>query len=71
MKTELTRSDLNKLQDALAYKLLYLKDHDTSRELTRMDALPVMRLISKLEAMKEEKDEDCTRAECHRVPGAA
>ena len=63
MKTELTRDDLNMLQDAMAYRLLYLKDHDTNRELTRMDTLPVMRLIAKLEAMKEEKDEDCISAE--------
>lgn len=63
MKTELTCEDMSMLQDALAYKLLYLKDHDTNRELTRMDTLPVMRLRAKLEAMKEEKDEDCTRAE--------
>lgn len=59
MKTELTKDELEMLQDALAYRLLYLKDHDTNRELTRMDTLPVMRLIAKLEALKEEIDADC------------
>ena len=63
MKTELKVYELEMLQDALAYRLLYLKDHDTNRELTRMDTLPVMRLIAKLEVMKEEKDEDCLRTE--------
>ena len=63
MKTELTRSDLDMLQDALAFKLIYLKERNLAAELTRMDTLPIMTLIAKLEAMKEEKDEDCTRAE--------
>lgn len=58
MKTELTKDDLETLQDALAYKLLWLKDQELTAELTRMDTLPVMRLIGKLEAMKEERDED-------------
>lgn len=58
MKTELTRADLETLQDALAYKLLWIKDQELTAELTRMDTLPVMRLIGKLEAMKEERDED-------------
>lgn len=58
MKTELTMADLETLQDALAYKLLWLKDQELTAELTRMDTLPIMRLIGKLEAMKEERDED-------------
>lgn len=62
MKTELTMADLETLQDALAYKLLWLKDQELTAELTRMDTLPIMRLIGKLEAMKEERDEDCIRA---------
>lgn len=63
MKTELTKDDLDMLQDALAFKLLYLKERDLAAELTRMDTLPIMTLIAKLGAMKEEKDEDCTRTE--------
>lgn len=59
MKTELTKDDLETLQDALAYKLLWLKDQELTAELTRMDTLPIMRLIGKLEAMKEERDADC------------
>lgn len=62
MKTELTMADLETLQDALAYKLLWIKDQELTAELTRMDTLPVMRLIGKLEAMKEERDEDSIRA---------
>lgn len=58
MKTELTMADLETLQDALAYKLLWLKDQELTAELTRMDTLPIMRLIGKLEAMREERDED-------------
>lgn len=63
MKTELTKDDLETLQDALAYKLLWLKDQELTAELTRMDTLPIMRLIGKLEVMKEERDEDCIRTE--------
>lgn len=54
MTTELTRSDLEMLQDALAFKLLYLKGRGPTAELTRLDTLPIMRLAAKLEAMKEE-----------------
>ena len=59
MKTELTRADLNTLQDALAYKLLYLKDLELTTGVDRGYTLEIMRLIAKLEAMKEEKYEDC------------
>lgn len=62
MNTELTKDDLETLQDALAYKLLWLKDQELTAELTRMDTLPIMRLIGKLEAMKEESNEDCIRS---------
>ena len=62
MKTELTMSDLNTLQDALAYKLLYLKDLELTTGVDRGYTLEIMRLIAKLEAMKEEKYEDCIRA---------
>lgn len=55
MTTELTKSDLEMLQDALAFKLLYLKGRGPASELTRMDTLPIMRLAAKLEAMKEER----------------
>lgn len=57
MKTELTKSDLEMLQDALAFKLLYLKGRGPASELTRLDTLPIMRLAAKLEAMKEKRDE--------------
>lgn len=60
MKTELTIDDMSMLQDALAYKLLYLKEYGLrTTGLARCDTLPIMRLIAKLEAMKEEKYEDC------------
>ena len=59
MKTELTRADLNTLQDALAYKLLYLKDLELTTGVDRGYTLEIMRLIAKLEAMKEEKYEEC------------
>ncbi len=62
MKTELTMSDLNTLQDALAFKLLYLKEKELTHGLIRTDTLPIMRLAAKLEAMKEERDEDCISA---------
>lgn len=62
MTTELTRSDLDMLQDALAFKLLYLKDQELTVGLNRAETLPIMQLAAKLEAMKEERDEDCTRA---------
>lgn len=62
MTTELTRSDLDMLQDALAFKLLYLKDQELTVGLNRAETLPIMRLVAKLEAMKEEKYEDCIRA---------
>lgn len=55
MKTELTEYDIDMLQDALAYRLLYLKECGRSTELTNCDTLPIIRLIAKLEAMKEEK----------------
>ena len=55
MKTELTTADLEMLQDALAFKLLYLKGRGPTSELTRLDTLPIMRLAAKLEAMKEER----------------
>ena len=62
MKTKLTKADLEMLQDALAFKLLYLKGRGPTSELTRMDTLPNMRLAAKLEAMKEESNEDCIRS---------
>lgn len=58
MKTKLTKDDLEMLQDALAFKLLYLKGWGPTAELTRLDTLPIMRLAAKLEAMKEERDEE-------------
>ncbi len=55
MKTELKVYELEMLEDALACNLLYLKERGLNTELTRCDTLPIMRLIAKLEAMKEEK----------------
>lgn len=69
MKTELTKDDLDMLQDALAFKLLYLKGRGPTSELTRLDTLPIMRLAAKLEAMKEGKD-DRIRSRRDRMPGA-
>ena len=62
MKIDLTKDELNTLQDALAYKLLYLKDLELTTGVDRGYTLEIMRLIAKLEAMKEEKYEDCIRA---------
>lgn len=61
MKTELTRNELETLQDALAFKLIYLKERGPTAELTRMDTLPIMRLAAKLEVMKKEKYEESLR----------
>lgn len=63
MTTELTRADPDMLQDALAYKLLCLKDDGPIFGLARADTLPITRMIAKLETLKEDdKDEDSARA---------
>ena len=59
MKTELTEAELYTLQDALVYKLLYLKEREPSTGVNSVYMASIMRLIAKLEAMKEEKYEDC------------
>ena len=62
MKTELTKDELETLQDALAYKLLFLKDLELTKWVSKSYTIEIVSLIAKLEAMKKEKDEDCTRA---------
>lgn len=63
MKTELAIDDMSMLQDALAYKLLYLKEYGLrTTGLARCDTLEIMRLAAKLEVMKKEKYEDLLRA---------
>ena len=62
MKTELTRAEMETLQDALAYKLLYLKDLERTTWISKSHTIEIVSLIAKLEAMKEERDEDCIRA---------
>lgn len=63
MKTELTKDELETLQDALAYKLLFLKDLELTKWVSKSYTIEIVRLIAKLEAMKEESDEDCIRTE--------
>lgn len=58
MKTELTKKELETLQDALAYKLLFLKDLERTTWISKSYTIEIVSLIAKLEAMKEEKDED-------------
>ena len=58
MKTELTMADLETLQDALAYKLLFLKDLERTTWISKSYTIAIVSLIAKLEAMKEERDED-------------
>ena len=62
MKTELTMADLETLQDALAYKLLFLKDLERTTWISKSYTIAIVSLIAKLEAMKEERNEDCIRA---------
>ncbi len=62
MKTELTKDELETLQDALAYKLLFLKDLELTKWVSKSHTIEIVSLIAKLEAMKEESDEDCIRA---------
>ena len=62
MKTELTMADLETLQDALAYKLLFLKDLERTTWISKSYTIAIMSLIAKLEAMKEERNEDCISA---------
>lgn len=59
MKTELTKDELETLQDALAYKLLYLKDMERTTWISKSYTIEIVSLIAKLEAMKEERDADC------------
>ncbi len=59
MKTELTMADLETLQDALAYKLLFLKDLERTTWISKSYTIAIVSLIAKLEAMKEERDADC------------
>lgn len=59
MKTELTRDELETLQDALAYKLLFLKDLELTKWVSKSYTIEIVSLIAKLEAMKEERDADC------------
>ena len=59
MKTELTMADLETLQDALAYKLLFPKDLERTTWISKSHAIAIVSLIAKLEAMKEERNEDC------------
>ncbi len=62
MKTELTCEDMSMLQDALAYKLLYLKEYGLrTAGLVRCDTLEIMRLAAKLEVLKKEKYEESLR----------
>lgn len=63
MKTELTKDELETLQDALAYKLLFLKDLELTKWVSKSYTIEIVSLIAKLEAMKEEKDEDRIRTE--------
>lgn len=58
MKTELTKNELETLQDALAYKLLFLKDLELTTWVSKSYTIEIVSLIAKLEAMKEEKDEE-------------
>lgn len=62
MKTELTMADLETLQDALAYKLLFLKDLERTTWISKSYTIAIVSLIAKLEAMKEERDEDSIRS---------
>lgn len=59
MKTELTKNELETLQDALAYKLLFLKDLELTTWVSKSYTIEIVSLIAKLEAMKEERDADC------------
>lgn len=58
MKTELASAELYTLQDALIYKLLYLKEQEPTTGVNCIYMSSIISLIAKLEAMKEEKDED-------------
>lgn len=62
MKTELTKDELETLQDALAYKLLFLKDLERTKWVSKSYTIEIVSLIAKLEAMKEERNEDCISA---------
>lgn len=62
MKTELTKDELETLQDALAYKLLFLKDLELTTWVSKSYTIEIVSLIAKLEAMKEERNEDCIGA---------
>ena len=62
MKIELTSGDLIMLQDALAYKLLYLKKQELATGIDKGYTLEIMRLVAKLEVMREEEYENCIRA---------
>ena len=55
MKTELKVYELETLQDALAYKLLFLKDLELTKWVSKSYTIEIVSLIAKLEAMKEEK----------------
>ena len=63
METELTKDELETLQDALAYKLLFLKDLELTKWVSKSYTIEIVSLIAKLEAMKEERDEDCIGTE--------
>lgn len=58
MKTELTKDELETLQDALAYKLLFLKDLELTKWVSKSYTIEIVSLIAKLEAMKKEKDDE-------------
>ena len=62
MKTELTMADLETLQDALAYKLLFLKDLERTKWVSKSYTIEIVSLIAKLEVMREEEYENCIRA---------
>ena len=62
MKTELTSGDLLMLQDALAYKLLYLKTQELATGIDKGYTLEIMRLAAKLEVMRKEEYENCLRS---------
>lgn len=62
MKTELTKDELETLQDALAYKLLFLKDLERTKWVSKSYTIEIVSLIAKLEAMKEERNEECISA---------
>ena len=61
MKTELTKDELETLQDALAYKLLFLKDLELTKWVSKSYTIEIVSLIAKLEALKKEKYEESLR----------